>query len=153
VARDGGALRPGNCGDCGAALDSARQTYCPDHSWERRQRSNLEADRRRRQADRDRRLQAKASATAPDGGVLLPPDTVRLLALQVEALREAVTVWLDSRDLLVTLNADGMDSPESVDALAWVNEADLDLTDAAATAAGRFVAAIDNLLPPEALGG
>lgn len=147
---EGTPLRPGNCADCGDALDTARQTYCTDCADLRRRRSNVEADRRRRQADRDRRTRP-ASATT-DGGVVLPPEAVRLLALQVGALRQAVTAWVDSRDLLRTLNADGMNSPESMEALARANDADLELTDDAATAAARFLAAADNLLPGQALG-
>ncbi len=143
---EGTPLRPGNCADCGDALQTARQTYCAECADLRRWRSNAEADRRRRQADRDRRTRP-AVATA-DGGVVLPPASVRLLALQVTALREAVTTWRENTDLIHDLHS--QDDP-GVD-LDQAHDRDLELTEAAATAAVRFLAAVDNLLPSAALG-
>lgn len=98
-------------------------------------------------AGRPRPPDPTAVATA-DGGVVLPPTSVRLLALQVTALREAVTIWRENTDLIYDLNS--QDDP-GVD-LDQAHGRDLELTEAAATAAVRFLAAVDNLLPSAALG-
>ena len=150
---EGTPLRPGNCADCGDALETARQTYCRDCADQRRRASNAEADRKRRQADRDRRTRP-ASAT-PDGSVVLPPDTVRLLTLQVDALREAVNAWTDNLDLLAALQEqptedDESDSPEFMADLSEAQDADLGLTEATANAAFRFLTSVGNLLPAPA---
>lgn len=153
----GAPLRPGNCGDCGAALETARQTYCRDCADIRRRRSNAEADRRRRQADRDRRRRPAIATT--DGDVVLPPDSVRLLALQVTALREAVEPWVRNQRLQALLK----DPPEGHTAaeltaarlgemIDFAEGQEREIGEAAANAAGRFLAAVDNLLPGQALG-
>jgi len=152
---EGTPLRPGNCADCGDALETARQTYCRDCADRRRRTSNAEADRRRRQADRDRRT--RPASAQPDGSLVLPPDTVRLFALQVEALREAVDAWTDNLDRLSDLQEESpedgdTDTPEFLADLHQVQDADLELTEATANAAFRFLAAVGNLLPGPALG-
>jgi len=147
-------LRPGNCADCGAALDTARRTYCTDCADLRRRRSNAEADRRRRQADRDRR--SRPATTVPDGGVVLPAPTVRLLVLQLTLLRDTVEAWQENWNLVQDLNA--LEGPEpgtardELDAETARAEAEhLDVTLATAVAAEAFLSAAQNLLPPEVL--
>ena len=153
----GAPLRPGNCGDCGAAVETARQTYCRACAAARRRTSNAEADRRRRQADRDRRR--RPPAVTSDGDVVLPPEAVRLLALQVAALREAVEPWVRNQRLQSLLN----DPPEGHPAaelsaarlgemITFAEDQERHLGEAAARAAGGFLAAVDNLLPGQALG-
>lgn len=147
-------LRPGNCADCGAALDTARRTYCTDCADLRRQRSNAEADRRRRQADRDRRN--RPATTVPDGGVVLPAATVRLLVLQLTLLRDTVRArqenWNAVQDLYTGEGPTRTAAVDELDAEIELAEAEhLNVTLATAEAAEEFLAAARGLLPPEVL--
>ena len=111
------------------------------------------------------------SATA-DGGVLLPPEAVRLLALQLKALRMVVDQWRQASEHLAALeHLAAMEDLAAREAMAeeeylpppegleqWdadVQRAESHQRDAdhlASLAANHFVAAMDNLLPPETLG-
>lgn len=136
------------------ALDSARQTYCPDCAWTRRQRSNLEANRRRRQADRDRRLQSRTPAPAPGGGLVLPPETVRLLTLRLDALREVVEDWRQGWQHLMDLREADLPAGGMTEWDLDMQRAEIDHSEnshLAGLVADEFIAAADLLLPAEIL--
>jgi|GEM_PF-6288861 len=91
----------------------------------------------------------------PDGGVLLPPETVQLLARRLRALREAVVDWREGVQEVDDLEALTVGPAELSEWQTRLNEAEMDRLDAthlASLAADLFIAAIDNLLPPETLG-
>lgn len=86
---------------------------------------------------------------------MLPPDTVRLLALRLRAFRAVVSDWRYEQEALTDLEALDV-APEDVED--WndrVTRVEMSLADAnhlSALAADMFLGAADNLLPPEVLG-
>jgi len=103
--------------------------------------------------------------------VLLPPEAVRLLALQLKALRMVVDEWRQASEHLAALEhlaamedlaareameEEYLPPPEGIEQ--W--DADVELAEShqrdadhlAGLAANHFVAAMDNLLPPDTLG-